>query len=58
MCIRDRYYNDPAYSVEFEIKSDRVWQVVGNATNDMDEYLSLIHIFQRDGSKFCLAGTC
>ena len=34
------YYNDPAYSVEFEIKSDRVWQVVGNATNDMDEYIA------------------
>ena len=33
------YYNDPAYSVEFEIKSDRVWQIVGNATNDMDEYI-------------------
>ena len=33
------YYNDPAYSVEFEIKSDRAWQVVGNATNDMDEYI-------------------
>ena len=33
------YYNDPAYSVEFEIKSDRVWQVVGNATSDMDEYI-------------------
>ena len=33
------YSNDPAYSVEFEIKSDRVWQVVGNATNDMDEYI-------------------
>ena len=33
------YYNDSAYSVEFEIKSDRVWQVVGNATNDMDEYI-------------------
>ena len=33
------YYNDPAYSVEFELKSDRVWQVVGNATNDMDEYI-------------------
>ena len=33
------YYNDPAYSLEFEIKSDRVWQVVGNATNDMDEYI-------------------
>ena len=30
------YYNDPDYSVEFEIKSDRVWQVVGNATDDMD----------------------
>ena len=25
--------------MEFEIKSDRVWQVVGNATNDMDEYI-------------------
>ena len=33
------YYNDPAYSVEFELKSDRVWQVVGNATNDIDEYI-------------------
>ena len=33
------YYNDPDYSVEFEIKSDRVWQVVGNATDDMDEYM-------------------
>ena len=33
------YYNDPAYSVEFEITSERVWQVVGNATNDMDEYI-------------------
>ena len=33
------HFNDPAYSVEFEIKSDRVWQVVGNATNDMDEYI-------------------
>ena len=33
------YFNDPAYSVKFEIKSDRVWQVVGNATNDMDEYI-------------------
>ena len=33
------YFNDPAYSVEFEIKSDRVWQVVGNAANDMDEYI-------------------
>ena len=33
------YFNDPAYSAEFEIKSDRVWQVVGNATNDMDEYI-------------------
>ncbi|MFR7712438.1 MAG: SpaA isopeptide-forming pilin-related protein, partial [Gemmiger formicilis] len=33
------YYNDPAYSVKFEIKSDRVWQVVGNATNDMNEYI-------------------
>ena len=33
------YYNNPAYSVELEIKSDRVWQVVGNATDDMDEYI-------------------
>ena len=33
------YFNDPAYSVKFEIKSDRVWQVVGNATNDMDKYI-------------------
>ena len=33
------YFNDPAYSVKFEIKSDRVWQVAGNATNDMDEYI-------------------
>ena len=33
------YFNDSTYSVEFEIKSDRVWQVVGNATNGMDEYI-------------------
>ena len=33
------YFNDPVYSVEFEIKSDRIWQVVGNATDDMDEYI-------------------
>ena len=33
------YFNNPAYSVKFEIKSDRVWQVVGNATNGMDEYI-------------------
>ena len=35
----ESYFNDSAYSVEFEIKSDRVWQAVGNATNDMDEYI-------------------
>ena len=37
--VRKAISNDSAYSVEFEIKSDRVWQVVGNATNDMDEYI-------------------
>ena len=33
------YFDDSAYSVEFEITSDRVWQVIGNATDDMDEYI-------------------
>ncbi len=42
------YYNDPAYSVEFEIKSDRVWQVVGNATDDMDEYIVEEKYFNRE----------
>ena len=42
------YYNDPAYSVEFEIKIDRVWQVVGNATDDMDEYIVEEKYFNRE----------
>ena len=42
------YYNDPAYSVEFEIKSDRVWQIVGNATDDMDEYIVEEKYFNRE----------
>lgn len=33
------FYNDPKYCVDFEITSERVWQVVGNATDDMDDYI-------------------
>ena len=42
------YFNDPAYAVKFEIKSDRVWQVVGNATNDMDEYIVVEKYFNHE----------
>lgn len=33
------FFNDEQYSVEFEISSDSAWEVVGNAVNDMDEYI-------------------
>lgn len=33
------FFNDTAYSVEFEISSDSAWEVVGNAVNGMDEYI-------------------
>lgn len=33
------FFNDVQYSVEFEISSDSAWEVVGNAVNDMDEYI-------------------
>ena len=31
------FFNDTAYNVVFELTSERVWQVEGNATNDMDD---------------------
>ena len=33
------YFNDEAYTVQFEISSDSAWEVVGNAVNGMDEYI-------------------
>lgn len=33
------FFNDVQYSVEFEVSSDSAWEVVGNAVNDMDEYI-------------------
>lgn len=33
------FFNDEQYSVEFEISSDSAWEVIGNAVNDMDEYI-------------------
>lgn len=37
----DGFYNDKAYSLEFEITSDRVWQVSGSSVNGMDDYMVL-----------------
>ena len=33
------FFNDEQYNVVFELTSDRVWEVVGNATDDMDDYI-------------------
>lgn len=33
------FFNDEAYTVQFEISSDAAWEVVGNAVNGMDEYI-------------------
>ena len=33
------FFNDAAYNVVFELTSERVWQVEGNATDDMDDYI-------------------
>ena len=33
------FFNDTAYNVVFELTSERVWQVEGNATDDMDDYI-------------------
>ena len=33
------FFNDTAYNVVFELTSERVWEVVGNATGDMDDYI-------------------
>ena len=33
------FFNDEQYSVEFEISSNSAWEVIGNAVNDMDEYI-------------------
>lgn len=35
----DGFFNDEAYTVQFEISSDSAWEVVGNAVNGMDEYI-------------------
>ena len=33
------FFNDTAYNVVFELTSERVWEVVGNAADDMDDYI-------------------
>ena len=33
------FFNDTAYNVVFELTSERVWEVIGNATDDMDDYI-------------------
>lgn len=33
------FFNDEAYTVQFEISSDSAWEVLGNAVNGMDEYI-------------------
>ena len=33
------FYNDAAYNVVFELTSERVWEVIGNATDGMDDFI-------------------
>ena len=33
------FFNDEQYNVVFELTSERVWEVVGNATDDMDDFV-------------------
>ena len=33
------FFNDEQYNVVFELTSERVWEVVGNATDDMDDFI-------------------
>lgn len=33
------FFNDEQYNVVFELTSERVWEVVGNATDGMDDYI-------------------
>ena len=33
------FFNDEQYNVVFELTSERVWQVEGNATDDMDDFV-------------------
>ena len=42
------YYNDSAYCVEFEITSERVYQVIDNAYDDMDDYIVTEQYFNHE----------
>ena len=42
------YYNDSAYCVEFEITSERVYQVIDNAYDDMDDYIMTEQYFNHE----------
>ena len=42
------YYNDSAYCVEFEIISERVYQVIDNAYDDMDDYIVAEQYFNHE----------
>ena len=33
------FFNDEQYNVVFELTCERVWEVVGNATDDMDDFI-------------------
>lgn len=33
------FYNDTQFNVVFELTSERVWQVIGNSADDMDDYI-------------------
>lgn len=33
------FFNDEQYNAVFELTSERVWQVAGNATDDMDDFI-------------------
>ena len=33
------FFNDEQYNVVFELTSERVWEVVGNAADDMDDFI-------------------
>lgn len=35
----EAFFNDEQYNVVFELTSERVWEVVGNATDDMDDFI-------------------
>lgn len=35
----EEFFNDKQFSVEFELTSERVWEVIGNSADSMDDYI-------------------